>query len=224
MHNIFFALSLFVLGLMALSEMQLLITLVFFCCGISLFIKGIQSLVEDRTKQTQPEQAQPPKAQDQTAPPPPLQLWEKAGLPKPTKTLTIKVAGVTFECLYPNTYYDRQDVLKTASNGDKIRFQQYTYKGHPAIALIHESTNSDIGVVPTEMTEKFLEYINQYDVVGLIKDYDWFTPRKKEGNNEDEDFDDSVFSMEPDDEEDEDEEEIYTCKVLLCAYKRLEVE
>lgn len=229
MHNIFFALSLFVIGLIALACFQPLATLVCYGLGIWLFIAGIQDIrkskQEQTTQTTQPTPtAQPQQASGTNVPqlqsfppmpqPKPKPLWETAGLSKPTRTLTIRVAGVTFGCKYSDDFSNRQDVLEIVEDGDNVIFKQYKYKGRPAVALIHEATDSDIGVVPADLTEKVLDYMNQYDVVGLIKDSDWFIPR--DDDDDDDDFD-SLFNSDDDDEE---EKPIYTCKVLLCAYKR----
>lgn len=199
------------------------------------FILGIWLIMMGLRKRPQPNNTAPPVPPQQTPAqvtstpqqqtvqpipqPKPKPLWEIAGLSKPTKTLTIKVVGVTFGCKYSEEFSNRQDVLETVEDGDEVTFRQYNYKGRPAVALIHEPTDSDIGVVPSDMTEKVLDCMNQYDVVGLIKDSDWFIPRNDD-DDDDDDFDSLFNSDDDDDDEDEEEKPIYTCKVLLCAYKR----
>lgn len=224
------AVILFVYGLISITTLDFHVTLICFILGIWLFILGIraENNLKPKQKPTAPPPTQPtPTAQPQHASgtnvpqlqsfppmpqPKPKPLWETAGLSKPTRTLTIRVAGVTFGCKYSEEFSNRQDVLETVEDGDEVTFRQYSYKGRPAVALIHEPTDSDIGVVPSDLTEKVLDYMSQYDVVGLIKNSDWFIPR----DDDDDDFD-SLFNSDDDDEE---EKPIYTCKVLLCAYKR----
>ncbi len=226
------AIALFIYGLIAITNLAFHQTIICFVVGIWLFILGMRANknLKPKQKPTTPPPAQPtPTAQpqqssgtnvpqQQSVPPipqaKPKPLWEIAGLSKPARTLTIKVAGVTFGCKYSEGFSNRQDVLETVEDGDEVTFRQYNYKGRPAVALIHEPTDSDIGVVPADMVEKVLDYMNQYDVVGLIKDPDWFIPRDDDDN--DDDFD-SLFNSDDDDEE---EKPIYICKVLLCAYKR----
>lgn len=213
------AVMLFVYALINLLMHEINIALFCFIVGIMLFYVGIRS--EDNLKPKQKPTAPPtPTAPQQQATQPmsqpkPKPLWEIAGLSKPTRTLTIKVAGVTFGCKYSEGFSNRQDVLETVEDGDEVTFRQYSYKGSPAVALIHEPTDSDIGVVPADMVEKVLDYMNQYDVVGLIKDSDWFIPR----DDDNDDFD-SLFDSDDDNEE---EKPIYICKVLICAYKRPEM-
>ena len=224
------AITLFIYGLIAITNLAFHQTIICFVVGIWLFILGMRANNNLKPKQ-KPTTPPTPTAPPQQAPtqvtntpqqqaiqpmsqPKPKPLWETAGLSKPTRTLTIKVAGVTFECKYSEEFSNRQDVLETVEDGDEVTFRQYNYKGRPAVALIHEPTDSDIGVVPADMVEKVLDYMNQYDVVGLIKDSDWFIPRDDDDN--DDDFD-SLFNSDDDDEE---EKPIYICKVLLCAYKR----
>ena len=216
------AVMLFIYALINLLMHEINIALFCFIVGIVLFYVGIRSEdnLKPKQKPTVPPQQTPTQVTNtpqqqavQPMPQPkPKPLWETAGLSKPTRTLTIKVAGVTFGCKYSEGFSNRQDVLETVEDGDEVIFKQYNYKGRPAVTLIHEPTDSDIGVVPSDMTEKVLDYMNQYDVVGLIKDSDWFIPR----DDDDDDFD-SLFNSDDDDEE---EKPIYTCKVLLCAYKR----
>lgn len=221
MHNICFAFSLFIIGLIALSNFYISLAILCYIVGIWLLVKGLHMISDRDSKQSvsppQQQQASGTNVHQQQSvqpmpQPKPKPLWETAGLSKPTKTLTIKVVGVTFECMYSDEFSNRQDVLENVEDGDEVIFKQYNYKGRPAVALIHEPTDSDIGVVPADLTEKVLDYMNQYDVVGLIKDSDWFIPR----DDDDDDFD-SLFNSDDDDEE---EKPIYTCKVLLCAYKR----
>lgn len=221
MHNICFAFSLFIIGLIVLSNFYISLAILCYIVGIWLLVKGLHMISARDSKQSvppqQPQQASGTNVPQQQSVPPmpqakPKPLWEIAGLSKPARTLTIKVAGVTFGCKYSEEFSNRQDVLETVEDGGKVTFRQYNYKGRPAVALIHEPTDSDIGVVPSGMTEKVLDYMNHYDVVGLIKDSDWFIPR----DDDNDDFD-SLFDSDDDDEE---EKPIYTCKVLLCAYKR----
>jgi hypothetical protein len=134
----------------------------------------------------------------------PLEPWQELKLPEPFKTITIKPAGTTFECAFSQYYENRQDVLKFAGFGTKISFKQYTFKGEPAIALMYDALQSDIGNVPRDKVEMVTDFLRKYDCIGIVSESGSFFP-------------------ESDDEESEYSEPIYYCKILLYAYKRPEI-
>lgn len=189
-------------GLVAIYLSDLLAMWFCFCFGIWLIIIGM------RSNNTPKQQAPPPQAPMPTpAPQPistePLEPWRELKLPEPFKTITIKPAGTTFECSFSQFYENRQDVLKFAGFGTKISFKQYTFKGEPAIALMYDALQSDIGNVPRDKVEMVTDFLRKYDCIGIVSESGSFFPES--------------------DDESEDSKEIYYCRVLLYAYKRPEI-
>jgi hypothetical protein len=199
-------------GIIAIFLSDLLAIWLCFGFGAWLIILGMRS--NNSKQQTPPTGLNVPEQKNvppMPAPAPqpintePLEPWQELKLPEPFKTITIKPAGTTFECAFSQYYENRQDVLKFAGFGTKISFKQYTFKGEPAIALMYDALQSDIGNVPRDKVEMVTDFLRKYDCIGIVSESGSFFPESD------------------DDEENEDSELIYYCKILLYAYKRPEI-
>jgi len=191
------AVMLFIYALINLLMHEINIALFCFIVGIMLFYVGIRS--EDNLKPKQKPTAPPVPS---VPSPEPQEHWQRLQLEKPFKTITIKPVGITFDCMFSEFYESRQKVLSFTGEGTNIALRQYTYNGEPAIAIINADLNSDIGVVPRDKVEMVLDFIRKYDLVLVATDCDSFYP-----DDDNEDFDKEA-------------EPIYTCKILIYAYKR----
>lgn len=134
---------------------------------------------------------------------------EQKPLGKCVKSLTFKVAGVTFECEY-GPFDTRQKALEISTDSDTLILEPYTYKGQPAFYIINKSLSADIGVVPATYTEQINELYDKYDFVGKFTELDSFLDDSK--NNDDSDDDDYDPDFEP--------ELIYYAKVQFKAYEK----
>lgn len=132
---------------------------------------------------------------------PPTQ--EQKPLGKCVKSITFKVAGVTFECEY-GPFDTRQKALEISTDSDTLILEPYKYKGQPAFYIINKSLSSDIGVVPATYTEQINELYGKYDLVGKFTELDSFCD-----DSEDEDYD---SDYEPD--------LVYYAKVQFKAYEK----
>lgn len=167
------------------------------------FILGIWLIMMGLRKRPQPNNTAPPVPS--VPRPEPQEPWQRLQLEKPFKTITIKPVGITFDCIFSEFYESRQKVLSFTGEGTNIALRQYTYNGEPAIAIINADLNSDIGVVPKDKVEMVLDFIRKYDLVLVATDCDSFFPDDNDENS------------------DKEVEPIYTCKVLIYAYKRPEM-
>lgn len=201
MHNICFAFSLFIIGLIALSNFYISLAILCYIVGIWLLVKGLHMISARDSKQSVPPMPSAPSAPSSE----PQEPWQRLQLEKPFKTITIKPVGITFNCMFSEFYESRQKVLSFTGEGTNIALRQYTHNGEPAIAIINADLNADIGVVPRDKIEMVLDFIKKYDLVLIATDCDSFYP--------DDDNEDSDKEVEP----------IYTCKVLIYAYKRPEM-
>jgi hypothetical protein len=191
------------LGLLGIYFSDLFGIWLCFGFGAWFVILGMRSNNKPQQQAPQP-QAPMPAPTPQPVNTEPLEPWQELKLPEPFKTITIKPAGTTFECSFSQIYENRQDVIKFAGFGTKISFKQYTFKGEPAIALMYDTLQSDIGNVPRDKVEMVSDFLRKYDCIGIVSESGSFFP-------------------ESDDEESEYSEPIYYCKILLYAYKRPEI-
>lgn len=199
MKHVALGIVVIVFGFFALANAEILGALFSYGLGIWLIMMGLR-------KKTQPSNAAPPVPNVPSVPSPESQEhWQRLQLEKPFKTITIKPVGITFDCIFSEFYETRQKVLSFTGEGTNLALRQYTYNGEPAIAIINADLNSDIGVVPRDKIEMVLDFIRKYDLVLVATDCDSFFP--------DDDNEDSDKEVEP----------IYTCKVLIYAYKRPEM-
>lgn len=182
-----------IFGFCALANAEILGALFSYGLGIWLIMMGLR-------KKAQPNNIAPPVPSVPS--PEPQEHWQRLQLEKPFKTITIKPVGTTFDCMFSEFYESRQKVLSFTGEGTNIALRQYTYNGEPAIAIINADLNADIGVVPRDKVEMVLDFIRKYDLVLVATDCDSFYP--------DDDNEDSDKEAEP----------IYTCKILIYAYKR----
>lgn len=185
-----------IFGLCALANAEILGALFSYGLGIWLIMMGLR-------EKAQPNNTAPPVPSVPS--PEPQETWQRWQLEKPFKAITIKPVGVTFDCIFSEFYETRQKVLSFTGEGTNLALRQYIYNGEPAIAIINADLNSDIGVVPRDKVEMVLDFIRKYDLVLVATDCDSFFP-----DDNDEDSDKEV-------------EPIYTCKVLIYAYKRPEI-
>ena len=134
----------------------------------------------------------------------PIQEQRKLG--KCVKTLSFKVAGVTFDCEC-GAFDTRQKALEVSTDSDTLILEPYTYKGQPAFYIINKSLSCDIGVVPATYTEQINELYGKYDLVGKFTELDSFYDEPNEDDEED---------FEPD----FDSDAVYYAKVQFKAYKK----
>lgn len=128
---------------------------------------------------------------------------EQKPLGKCVKSLTFKVAGVTFDCEC-GPFDTRQKALEISTDSDTLILEPYKYKGQPAFYIINESIACDIGVVPVTYVERINELYGKYDLVGKFTELDSFCD-----DSEDEDYD---SDYEPD--------LVYYAKVQFKAYEK----
>ena len=133
-----------------------------------------------------------------------LPTQEQKPLEKCVKTLSFKVAGVTFDCEC-GAFDTRQKALEVSTDSDTLILEPYTYKGQPAFYIINKSLSCDIGVVPATYIEQINELYGKYDLVGKFTELDSFYDEP----NDDEDF-----------EPDFDSDVVYYAKVQFKAYEK----
>lgn len=206
--NIIIFLSIFIIfsGVIFLMCSLILEAVIFIFLGIYFFIKGFKTKKEliENSKKSMPESS----ANKQQKISEPMEPWQELKMPEPFKTITINPAGTTFKCDFSQFYENRQDVIKLTAFGTKVEFKQYTFKGEPAIALMHDTLHSDIGNVPRDKIEMVTDFLRKYDCVGIVCDKDEFYP-----DNDNDNFDNDDDDIDP----------IYCFKIMLYAYKRPEL-
>lgn len=118
----------------------------------------------------------------------------------------VKVAGVTYGCIHPNGFCDRQDVIEKSKYTDKLILEEYQYKGAPAFLIINERLGADIGNVPAWAVDKIKKKSELYDLEGEFINIDFFD---KNENRYSDDIDDDIYP-----------EYVYFCRIRILGYKK----
>ncbi len=100
---------------------------------------------------------------------------------KHPEPIIFKAAGVTFDCMFNETYKKRQNVLiDSYQESDIVLLEEYTFKNAPAFALINRRLEADFGNVPIELVYKVKELSQKYNCFGIFNKIDYFVPDEDE--------------------------------------------
>ena len=73
---------------------------------------------------------------------------------KYSKTMTVKVAGVTHKCRNDETT-NRQEVLERMDAGDVVLIQPYKFSGRTAYLVVDPLSGDDLGNLPEDVAEAY---------------------------------------------------------------------
>ncbi len=80
-----------------------------------------------------------------------------------------KVKGVTFPCSLDSSW-NRQDILQLIiPKFEKLRLQEFEYKGEPAYYIVSSTHDLDIGTVPADVVPRIKKYENRDYELQLIE-------------------------------------------------------
>lgn len=86
-------------------------------------------------------------------------------------TYTFEPTGTRFECKFPaKTLRVRQRVLTKTKVHDPVSLQVYEWQGSPAVAVMNDRLGVDMGVIKKEQTGKVMNLIQNYRIIGEVKE------------------------------------------------------
>lgn len=88
-------------------------------------------------------------------------------------TYSFQAVGISFNCRFPSSRFrgrTRQFVLDKCRTGDPVTLKIYEWEGAPALAIMADRYDTDIGVVPAGQVQRILPLLQQYKVKGKITD------------------------------------------------------
>ncbi len=101
----------------------------------------------------------------------------------PAGTYSFRATGISFNCRFPSSRFKgrtRQFVLDKCRTGDPVTLKIYEWEGAPALAIMADKYETDIGVVPADQLRKILPILQRYKVKGKIIDIRILNPDEED--------------------------------------------
>jgi hypothetical protein len=101
----------------------------------------------------------------------------------PAGTYSFRATGISFNCRFPSSRFKgriRQFVLDKCRTGDPVTLKIYEWEGAPALAVMADKYETDIGVVPVDQVRKILPILQRYKVKGKIIDIRILNPDEED--------------------------------------------
>ena len=102
----------------------------------------------------------------------------------PAGTYSFQAVGISYNCRFPSARFKgsaRQFVLDKCRTGDPVSLKAYEWEGGPALAIMADKYETDIGVVPADQVSRIQKILQQYrEVKGKIIDIRILNPDEED--------------------------------------------
>lgn len=102
----------------------------------------------------------------------------------PAGTYSFQGTGISFNCRFPSSRFKgrpRQFVLDKCRTGDPVSLKLYEWEGAPALAIMANKYETDIGVVPADKVGRIRKLMEKYrEVKGKITDIRILNPDEED--------------------------------------------
>jgi len=111
-------------------------------------------------------------------------LKKKAPEAAPAGTYSFQAVGISFNCRFPSSRFKgrtRQFVLDKCRTGDPVSLKEYEWEGEPALAIMADKYETDIGVVPADQVTRIRKLLQDFrEVKGKIIDIRILNPNTRD--------------------------------------------